>query len=86
MSGGEIPLNLFNHEKIKKMKKFNRNNCESCVRAVIVDKWGRKITLLGQHAFEWQIAIEGATGNMTIQSYPNGAKARQVFQELKKKR
>lgn len=68
------------------MKKFNRNNCESCVRAVIVDKWGRKITLLGKYAFEWQIAIEGATGNMTIQSYPNGTKARQVFQELKKKR
>lgn len=68
------------------MKKFNRNNCTSCVRAVITDKWGRKITLLGQHAFNWEIAITGCTGDIVIKSYPNGNEARKAFQELKKKR
>lgn len=68
------------------MKNFNRNTCTSCVRAQIVDKWGRKITLLGQHAFEWKISIEGATGNITMQTYTNGSEARKEFSKLKQKR
>lgn len=68
------------------MKKFNKNNCVSCVRAQITDKWGRTITLLGKHAFNWEIAIKGCTGDITIKSYPKGEIARKHFQELKKKR
>lgn len=69
-----------------KKRNFNKKNCVACVRAQITDKWGRTITLLGQHAFEWEIAIKGATGDLTIKSYSNGAEARKEFQELKKKR
>lgn len=68
------------------MKKFDKNKCVSCVRAQITDKWGRQITLFGQHAFNWEIAIQGCTGDITIKSYPNGKMAREHFQELKKKR
>lgn len=29
------------------MKRFNKQNCTSSVRAQITDKWGRTITLMG---------------------------------------
>lgn len=64
---------------------FHRENCDSKVRATITDKWGRTISLLGTHAFEWEIVIE-SFGRMTIRQYPNGKTARREFKELKKKR
>lgn len=64
---------------------FHRENCDSKVRATITDKWGRTISLLGTHAFEWSIVIE-ACGKMTIQSYPNGSIARREFNNYKKKK
>ena len=48
------------------MKRFNKQNCTSSVRAQIIDKWGRTITLMGTHAFDWTIYVEESTGNMTI--------------------
>ena len=63
------------------MKRFNKQNCTSSVRAQITDKWG--ITLMGTHAFDWIIY---ATGNMTCQKFSKGEQARKRFQELKKKR
>lgn len=68
------------------MKRFNKDNCDAYVRAQITDKWGRTITLLGKYAFNWEIAIKGCTGDITIKSYPKGEMARKHFQELKKKR
>lgn len=64
---------------------FHRENCDSRVRATITDKWGRTISLLGTHAFEWEIVIE-SNGKITVQSFTNGDKARKEFKELKKKR
>lgn len=45
------------------MKRFNKQNCTSSVRAQITDKWGRTITLMGTHAFDWTIYVEESTGN-----------------------
>lgn len=39
------------------MKRFNKQNCTSSVRAQITDKWGRTITLMGTHAFDWTIYV-----------------------------
>lgn len=64
---------------------YHRENCDSRVRATITDKWGRTISLMGQHAFEWSIVIE-ANGKMIIQSYPCSKEARKIFNELKKKK
>lgn len=64
---------------------FHRENCDSRVRATITDKWGRTISLLGTHAFEWSIIIE-ACGKITISQYTDGKTARKEFKELKKKR
>lgn len=66
-------------------RNYNRNNCDSILRAVITDKWGRTISLFGKHAFEWEIAIT-SNGNITITSYPNGAEARAEFKKLARKR
>lgn len=64
---------------------FHRENCDSRVRATIKDKWGRTVSLLGTHAFEWEIVIE-AFGRMTIQPFTNGKDARKEFNNYKKKR
>lgn len=64
---------------------FHKENCDSRVRATITDKWGRTISLLGTHAFEWFIVME-AWGKITIQSYPNGSIARREFNNYKKKK
>lgn len=64
---------------------FHRENYESKVRATITDKWGRTISLLGTHAFEWSIVIESC-GKITIQSYPDGDIARKEFNNYKKKK
>lgn len=41
------------------MRKYNRLNCDSTVRARFIDTWGR--ALVGTHAFEYAIHIEGVT-------------------------
>lgn len=66
-------------------KQYHRENCDSRVRATITDKWGRTISLLGTHAFEWSIVIESC-GKITIQSYPEGKVARKEFNNYKKKK
>lgn len=64
---------------------YHRENCDSRVRVTIKDKWGRTISLLGTHAFEWKIVIK-SNDNITITSYPNGVKARAEFKKLTRKR
>ena len=66
-------------------KQYHRENCESKIRATITDKWGRTISLLGTHAFEWSIAIESC-GKITIQPFTNGKDARKEFNNYKKKK
>lgn len=44
------------------MRRFNKQNCTSSVRAQITGKWGRTITLMGTHAFDWTIYVEESTG------------------------
>lgn len=61
------------------MRKYNRLNCDSTVRARFIDTWGRVITLVGTHAFEYAIHIEG------IRTFVNGKLARKRFNELKRK-
>lgn len=70
---------------MSKKRQYHRERCISSVRATITDKWGRTISLMGQHAFEWSIVIESC-GRIIIQSYPSGKEARQAFYSLNKKR
>lgn len=67
------------------MKKFNKQNCSSELRAQITDKWGRTISLFGTHAFEWSIYIE-SDGKLTAQTYTKGSTARGEFHKLTKKK
>ena len=62
------------------MRKYNRLNCDSTVRARFIDTWGRVITLAGTHAFEYAIQVRTVT-----ETFENGTLARKRFNELKKK-
>ncbi len=59
------------------MRKYNRLNCDSTVRARFIDTWG------GTHAFEYAIHIEGV--RTVTETFENGTLARKRFNKLKKK-
>lgn len=65
------------------MRKYNRLNCDSTVRARFIDTWGRVITLVGTHAFKYTIHIEGI--RTVTETFVNGKLARKRFNELKRK-
>ena len=67
------------------MRTFNPVRCERRVRDSFVDKWGRTITLTGQHAFGYNIIIQDKNKDTSF-PYPCGIAARKVFNELKKVR
>jgi hypothetical protein len=66
------------------MKRYNRDNCQSVVRATIQDQYGRIITLMGKHAFEWSIVIESC-GKVIVTSYNNSKAAKKVFNQIKRR-
>lgn len=64
---------------------YHRENCDCLIREVIVDVYGRKVILNGQHAFEWSITICTRETMVTI-TYPNGKEARKEFYKYKRKK
>lgn len=70
---------------MSRKKQYHRENCDSRVRATITDKWGRTISLLGTHAFEWSIVI-ASDNSITIQTFKKGNIARKEFNKYKRKR
>lgn len=55
---------------------YHRENCDCSIREVIVDVYGRKIILSGQHAFEYSITVISITGRIVITDFKNGKEAR----------
>lgn len=68
---------------MKKKKHYTRENCNSQVRAAIKDQYGRTITLVGKHAFEWSIVIDNGV-TVKITTFPNSSDARKEFKKLSK--
>ena len=66
-------------------KKYNRNNCDSRLRATVTDPLGRTISLFGTHAFEWSIVI-ASDNSITMQTFSKGDVARKEFNKYKRKR
>lgn len=64
---------------------YNKNRCQGCLRGSFTDKWGRVITIGGIHSYEYFIEVKTIT-TVTVYSYPNGASARRVYNQMKKKR
>ena len=67
------------------VKKYNRNNCDSTLRATVTDALGRTVSLFGTHAFEWSIVIE-SDNSITMQTFKKGDIARKEFTKYKRKR
>lgn len=63
---------------------YHRENCDCFVRDIIIDIYGRKIILSGQHAFEWSITIYSKE-RIVRTDYPNGKMARQEFKKYKRR-
>lgn len=66
-------------------RNYNRDNCDSRLRAIITDKWGRTVVLLGKHAFEWEIVIQD-NGKIIARTFKSGREARKEFNNYKRKR
>ena len=67
------------------MRTYNKANCTGQIRGQFIDKYGRRITILGVFAFSYAIEIASST-SIIIERFDNGTKARARFQQLKLKR
>ena len=65
--------------------KYNRDNCDNRLRAVITDALGRTVSLFGKHAFEWEIVLE-SNGRTIIRQYPNRKEALKDFNIIKRQK
>lgn len=63
---------------MSKRKQYHRSNCDNIVRAIVTDALGRKVILVGKHAFEWSIILE-KEGKLVITTFPNREKAVDTF-------
>lgn len=68
-----------------KKKVYHKENCNSTVRATMVDQFGRTITLFGTHAFEWSISVE-SDGKITMQTFSNSEGAKREYKKYKKRK
>ena len=65
---------------------YHRENCDCSIREAIVDVYGRKIILSGQHAFEYSITVISITGRIVITDFKNGKEARKESYKYKRKK
>lgn len=64
---------------------YHRENCDCFIREIIVDVYGRRVVLGGQHAFEYSITVISITGRTVVTNFKNGKEARKEFYKYKKK-
>ena len=65
---------------------YHRENCDRFTREVIVDVYGRRVILGGQHAFEYSITVISITGRIVVTNFKNGKEARKEFYKYKRKK
>lgn len=63
---------------MNKKRKYHKSNCNATVRAIVEDALGRKVILVGKHAFEWSIILE-KEGRLVITTFPNREQAVDTF-------
>lgn len=63
---------------MNKRRQYHKSNCDSIVRATVTDALGRKVILVGKHAFEWSIILE-KEGRLVITTFPNRKQAVDTF-------
>lgn len=61
-------------------KKYTRENCSSQVRATIKDQFGRTVTLVGRHAFEWSIVVDNGI-TVKVTTFSNSSKAKKEWKK-----
>lgn len=63
---------------MNRKRNYHKSNCDSTVRAIVTDALGRKVVLVGKHAFEWSILLE-EEGRLVMTTFPNRKKAVDTF-------
>jgi hypothetical protein len=63
---------------MNRKRKYHKSNCDATVRAIVEDILGRKVILVGKHAFEWSIILE-KEGRLVITTFPNRKQAVDTF-------
>ena len=63
---------------MNKRRQYHKSNCDSTVRAIVTDPLGRKVILVGKHAFEWSIILE-KEGRLVITTFPKREQAVDTF-------
>lgn len=63
---------------MNKRRQYHKSNCNSTVRAIVTDALGRKVILVGKHAFEWSIILE-KEGRLVITTFPKREQAVDTF-------
>lgn len=63
---------------MNKRRQYHKSNCDSTVRAIVTDPLGRKVILVGKHAFEWSIILE-KEGKLVITTFTNREQAVDTF-------
>lgn len=71
---------------VKRTHTYHRENCDCFIREVIIDVYGRRIILGGQHAFEYSITVISITGRIVVTNFKNGKEARKEFYKYKRKK
>lgn len=59
-------------------KKYHKSNCDATVRAIVTDALGRKVILVGKHAFEWSIILE-RDSKLVMTTFPKREQAVDMF-------
>ena len=70
---------------MNKRRQYHKSNCDSTVRAIVTDALGRKVILVGKHAFEWSIILE-KEGKLVITTFHNREKAVDTFNNKYKRK
>ena len=71
-------IKLCNLHEMNRKRKYHKSNCDSTVRAIVTDALGRKVILVGKHAFEWSIILE-KEGRLVITTFPKREQAVDTF-------
>ena len=60
---------------MNRKRNYHKSNCDS---TIVTDALGRKVILVGKHAFEWSIILE-REGRLVITTFPKREQAVDTF-------
>lgn len=68
----------------EKGRVFHAENCVKKLRKVFISKFGNKISLVGRHAFEWEVKVIKVTSPvfMNVMTFEDREKAVEYYNRI----